>query len=157
MVELISSLCRGAWDESRGKAYALTLLASNVPIDHLAMTARELLTQIDPDDITPAKLIATAKLRVPERLALPEPRREAVKWHPGEGTGGNRPPVVSTSENERRGMRDQYARMARETAERLAEFKREEQERRGGKESPLRKSLSDALARLTSREEGPPF
>lgn len=114
ITQFLSALSRRQWDEKRIVAYAQTLVDSQIPLEHLAKTARRLVGDLDADDITPAKLIAEAKQRVPDVAALPAPADHA-RWHPGEGIGGNRPPVVVATERERAKMRAQYARMAAET------------------------------------------
>lgn len=142
-VELISSLCRGAWDDARGKAYALTLLSADVPIERIAQTARWLLTQVDPDDISPAKLISEAKRYVPPAArqltsdVVSEIRRgygqpTSRQEHPGEGVGGNRPSVVMPDPWHRRRLDAQYLRMASETATVNARVAARERDRRSG-------------------------
>lgn len=159
IAELISSLSRGAWDDERREAYALVLLSSEVPIGRLGQAARHLLTQIDPDAITPARLIAEGKVYVPpgqaqitwdgsdDGVIYGYGQPTSTKLHPGEGIGGNRPPVVMPSDGNRARLNAQYRRMSAETAEVL----RRERARREGQRGDVGPILRSALAGMLAR------
>lgn len=142
-VELISSLCRGVWDDARIKAYALTLAGqTEVPLPRLAQTARWLLTQVEPDDISPARLIAEAKRYVPPSFAaLPAAEiADDVRRGYGQPTSikvhcyGSRyaPPDAA----DRRRLNAHYARTSLATAAVLAKRRSEANQRRVGKGDP---------------------
>ena len=160
--ELISSLCRGGWDERRSEAFALLLLDGQVPIRQLAQTARWLLTQVDPDDITPAKLIAAAKQYTPpayQQLTSDQMADEirrgygqptSTKEHPGQGitTGLS---VELPDRAHRRRLQAQYLRMATETAVVLGRRRAEERAARRGKKGTLEDALRPMLDSILRR------
>jgi hypothetical protein len=70
--------CRRDWSEERMALFATDLLAStlgSLPFDLVANTLRRLISEIDPDAVTLARLIEAVKTKpaIPERYFLPPP------------------------------------------------------------------------------------
>jgi len=70
--------CRRDWSEERMALFATDLLAStlgSLPFDLVANTLRRLISEIDPDDVTLARLVEAVKTKpvIPERYFLPPP------------------------------------------------------------------------------------
>jgi hypothetical protein len=134
IADFLSVLSRRGWGPDRIEAYARTLVDSGLPVAHLATSARRLVGELDADDVSPARVIADAKQHVPDVPLLPAPD-DAPRYHPGEGSSGNRPPVVMPDPYSRAKLRAFYARRLEETRRAIAKQRT----------SPMREAVAPAI------------
>lgn len=71
----LGALSRGAWGERRVQVFAETLLDGNIPAEWIEPAIRRLLVSNDPDQLSPARIIAEVRAYGDplNRPALPEP------------------------------------------------------------------------------------